>query len=147
MYEPPYVSELDGGTRAKEYTADLHELLDAGRRGDAVARFMAHVGMPPEAVAGFRGSPAFAALEAIAPTLAYEDEIVTGGCVPAGLAASVTVPVLVIAGGASPEMLQRGARAAADAIATAELRVLDGQTHDVSPEALAPALADFFRRG
>jgi hypothetical protein len=108
---------------------------------------MAHVGMPPEAVAGFRGSPAFPVLEAIAPTLAHDDEILTGGRVPVGLAAAVTVPVLVIAGGASPEALQRGARAAAEAIAAAELRVLDGQTHDVSAEALAPTLADFFRRG
>ena len=145
MYEPPYMSELDGGTRAKEYTADLQALLDAGGRGDAVARFMAHVGMPPEAIAGFRASPAFAALEAIAPTLAYDDEILTGGRVPRELAATVTVPVLVLAGGASPQPLQRSAQAAADALPTAEFRVLDGQTHDVAPEALAPVLIHYFR--
>jgi pimeloyl-ACP methyl ester carboxylesterase len=145
MYEPPYVGELDGGTRAKEYTADLQALLDAGRRGDAVARFMTNVGMPPEAIAGFRASPAFAPLEAIAPTLAYDDEILTGCRVPRELAATVTVPVLVMAGGASPQPLQQAAQAAAEALPMAEFRVLDGQTHDVAPEALAPVLVDYFR--
>lgn len=145
MYEPPYVGEVDGGTRAKEYTADLQALLDAGRRGDAVARFMTNVGMPPEAITGFRASPAFAALEAIAPTLAYDDEILTGGRVPRELAATVTVPALVLAGGASPQPLQQAARAAADALPAAEFRVLDGQTHDVSPDALAPVLLHYFR--
>lgn len=145
MYEPPYVGEVDGGAHAKEYTADLDALLAAGLRGDAVARFMTHVGMPPEAIAGFRASPAFAVLEAIAPTLAYDDEILTGGRVPRELAAAVTAPVLVLAGGASPQPLQLGARAAADALPTAEFRVVDGQTHDVAPDALAPALVDYFR--
>jgi pimeloyl-ACP methyl ester carboxylesterase len=150
MYEPPYTGEFEDGTRIKEYATELRELLDAGRRGDAVARFMSHVGMPPEAIAGFRGSPAFAVLKAIAPTLAYDDEILTEGRVPRAVAARVTVPVVVIGGGASPETLRAAAKAAADLIPTAEHRVLDGQTHDVAPDALAPVLIDFFspdRRG
>jgi len=145
MYEPPYVGELDGGTSAKEYIAQLHELLDAGRRGDAVALFMSKVGMPPEAIVGFRASPAFAVLEAIAPTLAYDAEILTGERVPRELAATVTAPALVLGGGASPEFLQEAARAAAEALPAGEFRMLDGQTHDVAPDALAPVLIDFFR--
>lgn len=122
-------------------------MLAAGRRGDAVARFMTHVGMPPEAIAGFRASPAFAVLEAIAHTLAYDDAILTEGRMPRELAARVTVPAVVIAGGASPLSLRAAAKATADLIPAAEHRVLDGQTHDVAPEALAPMLADFFSRG
>jgi hypothetical protein len=57
----------------------------------------------------------------------------------------VTVPVLVMAGGASPQPLQQAAQAAAEALPMAEFRVLDGQTHDVAPEALAPVLVDYFR--
>lgn len=150
MYEPPFIAEVEDGTHAKEYTADLQALLDAGRRGDAVARFMAQVGMPPEAIAGFRGTPGFAVLEAIAHTLAYDDQILTEGRVPRDVAARVTVPVVVIGGGASPERLRDAAKATADLIPTAEHRVLDGQTHDVAPDALAPMLVDFFspdRRG
>ena len=36
------------------------------------------------------------------------------------------------------------AKATADALPTAEHRTLDGQTHDVAPEALAPVLVEFF---
>ena len=142
LYEPPFFGE---DTAAKEYTAGLHELLDAGRRGDAVALFMARVGMPAEAIAGFRASPAFAVLEAIAPTLAYDDELLTGAPV-----ATVTVPVLVMGGGASPEGLRRVAEATADALPTGEYRELDGQTHDIAADVLAPVLAGYFspaRRG
>jgi pimeloyl-ACP methyl ester carboxylesterase len=150
MYEPPFVAEVEDGTQSGEYAAELQALLDAGRRGDAVARFMTHVGMPPEAIAGFRATPAFAALEAIAPTLAYDERLLAGGRVPREVAARVTVPVVVIGGGASPQRLRDAAKLAAELIPTAEHRVLEGQTHDVAPDALAPLLVDFFspdRRG
>jgi pimeloyl-ACP methyl ester carboxylesterase len=110
-----------------------------------VALFMTHVGMPAEAVAGFRAQPGWAVLEAIAPTLAYDDEVLAGGSVPRDLASTIAVPALVLAGTASPPGLQRAAKATADALPTAEHRTLDGQTHDVSPEALAPVLVEFFR--
>ena len=46
LYEPPFMAEVEDGARIKEYTERLHELLDAGRKGDAVALFMTHVGVP-----------------------------------------------------------------------------------------------------
>ncbi|SNT57895.1 Pimeloyl-ACP methyl ester carboxylesterase [Streptosporangium subroseum] len=144
LYEPPFMAEVEDDTRIKEYTRRLHELLDAGHRGDAVALFMTYVGVPAQAVAGIRAQPGWAMLEAIAPTLAYDDEVLAGGGVPRDLTATISVPALVLAGGASPQSLQRAARATADALPTAEHRTLDGQTHDVAPHALAPALAEFF---
>ena len=139
LYEPPFMAEA-----GKEYTERLNELLAAGRRGDAVALFMTHVGVPAQAVAGMRGQPGWAALEAIAPTLAYDDAVLGDGSVPRDLASAIAVPALVLSGGASPPGLQRAAKAAADALPTAEYRTLDGQTHDVAPYALAPVLAEFF---
>ncbi|MEV6864333.1 alpha/beta fold hydrolase [Streptosporangium subroseum] len=144
LYEPPFMAEVEDGTRIKEYTQRLHELLDAGHRGDAVALFMTYVGVPAQAVAGIRAQPGWAMLEAIAPTLAYDDEVLAGGSVPRDLTATIAVPALVLAGGASPQSLQRAAKATADALPTAEHRTLDGQTHDVAPHALAPALVEFF---
>jgi pimeloyl-ACP methyl ester carboxylesterase len=141
LYEPPFTADADG---AKEYTERLTELLDAGRRGDAVALFMTYVGVPPEAVAGIRAQPGWAALEAIAPTLAYDDEVLGDGSVPRDLASRIAVPSLVLAGGASPQSLRRAAKATADALPTAEHRTLDGQTHDLAPDALAPVLTEFF---
>jgi pimeloyl-ACP methyl ester carboxylesterase len=146
LYEPPFLAEVDDGARAKEYTERLHDLLDAGRYGDAVALFMAHVGMPEQAIAGIRAQPGWTRLEAIAPTLAHDDDVLAGGSVPRDLTAAIAVPALVLAGGASPRGLQQAAKATADALPTAEHRTLDGQTHDVAPEALAPVLIEFFAR-
>lgn len=140
LYEPPYIDAPGNGA----YTARLRELLAAGMRGEAVALFMAHVGMPAQAIDGMRGQPMWAALEAIAPTLAYDDELLGGGRVPHDLASAITIPALVLSGGAGPNGLQGAAKATADAIPTAEHRSLDGQTHDVQPDALAPVLAGFF---
>jgi pimeloyl-ACP methyl ester carboxylesterase len=145
LFEPPFMGEVEDGTRIKEYTERLHELLDAGRKGDAVALFMTNVGIPAQAVDGMRSQPGWAMLEAIAPTLAYDDEVLAGGIVPRDLTSTIAVPALVLAGGASPEGLQQAAKATADALAAAEYRTLDGQTHDVAPEALAPVLVEFFR--
>jgi pimeloyl-ACP methyl ester carboxylesterase len=144
LYEPPYVAETDDPARVKEYTAKLNDLLDAGRKGDAVALFMTFVGIPAEVIAGIRTQPGWPVLEAIAPTLAYDAELLGDGTVPRDLASTITVPTVVLAGGASPQNLHQAAKAAADALPEAGYRTLDGQTHDVAPDALAPALVDFF---
>jgi pimeloyl-ACP methyl ester carboxylesterase len=144
LYEPPFVAEAEDGVRIKEYTERLGALLDAGRDGDAVALFMTHVGVPAQAVAGIRAQPGWAALEAIAPTLAYDDQVLGDGSVPRDLAGAITVPALVLAGADSPQSLQGAAKATADALPAAGHRTLEGQTHDVSPDALAPVLAAFF---
>jgi pimeloyl-ACP methyl ester carboxylesterase len=144
LYEPPFMAEVGDSARIKEYTERLSELLDAGRRGDAVALFMTNVGIPAEAVAGIRAQPGWAALEALAPTLAYDDEVLGDGSVPRDLASTIAVPALVLGGGASPQSLQQAAKATADSLPTAEHRTLDGQTHDVAPDVLAPVLVEFF---
>ena len=146
LYEPPFLAEVEDDARAKEYTERLHELLGTGRDGDAVALFMTHVGIPAQAVAGIRAQPGWATLAAIAPTLAYDDDVLDGGRLPRDLISTIAVPALVLAGGASPRGLRQAAKATADALPVAEHRTLDGQTHDVAPEALAPALIEFFSR-
>ena len=63
---------------------------------------------------------------------------------PRDLTSTIAVPALVLAGGASPQGLRQAAKATAEALPTAEHRTLDGQTHDVAPDALAPVLVEFF---
>jgi len=63
---------------------------------------------------------------------------------PAERAASVKVPTIVLAGGASFPWMRETAEALADVIPDARSQTLEDQTHDVSPEALAPALEEFF---
>jgi len=142
LYEPPFMAEVGDAAGARDYTERLGELLAAGRNGDAVELFMTRVGVPAQAIAGMRSSPGWTMFEAIAPTLAYDDAVLAGGRVPREL--NVGVPSLVLAGGESPHGLQQAAKATAEAMAAAEFRTLESQTHDVHPDALAPVLIEFF---
>jgi hypothetical protein len=145
LYEPPFNSGDDTAHQAAEnYTKQLTALLAAGRRGDAVALAMMTFGAPVEAVAGMRQTPVWSLFEAVAPTLAYDNTSMGDGSVPTKLLASVTVPTLVLDGGASPAFMWNAGQATADALSHAQHRTLEGQTHDGAPEVLAPVLEEFF---
>jgi pimeloyl-ACP methyl ester carboxylesterase len=146
FYEPPFNAGDDRARQASEnYTRELTALLTEGRRGDAVALAMTTFGAPAEAVAGMRQTPMWSLFESVAPTLAYDAAIMGDGSVPAERLASITVPTLVIDGGASPAFMHNAAQAVAHAIPNAKLCTLEGQTHDVAPQALAPVLVEFFQ--
>ena len=146
MYEPPYNNDPGAQESWSQYLSQLRQALAEGRRGDAVALFMRFVGTPAEQVDGMRRSPFWPGLEAIAPTLAYDHAAILGEpwSVPAGLAARVSVPALVLAGDASLPFMPDTARVLSQAIPQGQLRVLAGQTHEVEPAALAPVLVEFF---
>ncbi len=144
LYEPPYRS--GEGVRAEwlKYREDLSKLLAADRRGDAVALFMKFVGTPAEMVDGMRQSPIFPMFEAAAPTLAYDAACMgEDRTVPTRRAASVSAPTLVMNGDTIPYM-DDAAVVLTKAIPLAEHRVLKGQRHDVSAEALTPVLVEYF---
>ncbi len=146
MYEAPWNDDPQARAVARETSARLATLLAEGKRGDAVALFMRFVGMPDNQVAGMRQSPAWPDLEKIAHTLAYDVTAVLGpdSSLPGAIAARVTVPALVMYGSASYPFMKTTAETLGRVMPLATLRVLEGQTHDVSPEALAPVLAEFF---
>ncbi|MER6577247.1 alpha/beta hydrolase [Nonomuraea sp. NPDC001023] len=149
LYEPPFVVD---GTRAPvkdDYPRRLAALVAAGRRAEAVRMFMREgVGLPAVVVAMMRFMPAWARLKAVAHTLPYDTALVfpyQGGLpYPEGAWASVTVPTLVADGGKSPAWMRNSVAALAKALPAADHRTLDGQTHIVKPEALAPVLREFF---
>lgn len=146
VYEVPYAVDEDGVEQRRAYTARLAEALGQGRRGDAVEHFLRLTGMAEEMIAGARQSPMWAGMEEIAPTLAYDDACMGGGGLPHETLAEVTVPVLSLAGGASPAWMREAAEAVADAAPRGTYRALAGQTHMVDPNVLAPVLAEFFAR-
>ncbi len=146
LYEPPFNSGDEHARQASEnYTRQLTALLAEGRRGDAVALAMTTWGAPAEAVAGMRQTPIWSLFESVAPTLAYDNAIMGDGSVPTERLESITVPTLVMDGGASPAFMHNAAQAVADALPNAKLRTLEGQTHDVAPEVLTPILEQFFK--
>jgi pimeloyl-ACP methyl ester carboxylesterase len=144
LWEPPYI--VDEGLRPpKDQVEQYEKMLAEDRRGDAVEYFMTRiVGMPPEFVAQARAAPFWAAQEALAHTLPYDAIIMGDYSVPVDRAASIEVPTLVISGSASFPFFQETVEALAKALPHGEIRTLDGQTHDVAPEVLAPVLKEFF---
>jgi pimeloyl-ACP methyl ester carboxylesterase len=146
MYEAPYNDDPSAQESWHQYLVELHQTLAEGRGGDAVALFMRFVGAPAEAVEEMRRAPFWPRLESVAPTLAYDHAAILGEpwSVPTDLAARVAVPTLVMAGTASLPFMPGAARTLADAIPHAELQTLEGQTHEVSPNVLAPILMNFF---
>ena len=148
IYEAPY-SEAEGAAKAwREFRSKLDELLAADRRADAVTFFLKFVGAPDEAIAEMKASPAWSDMEAMAPTLAYDNAVVGDDrSVPVEIAAKVKATTLVMDGGASlgPMPFMRStADKLAKVIPDAQRRTLEGQAHDVSPKALAPILLNFF---
>jgi pimeloyl-ACP methyl ester carboxylesterase len=144
LWEPPFV--LDENLRPPQDQVEQYDkMLAEGRRGDAVEYFMTKVvGMPPEFVAQARTAPFWPAQEALAHTLRYDAIIMGDYSVPIDRAASVTVPTLVMTGGASFPFFRETVEALAKALPQGKTRTLEGQTHDVAPEVLAPVLKEFF---
>jgi pimeloyl-ACP methyl ester carboxylesterase len=146
MYEAPYNDDPDAQKRWHEYLENLTEALASGRRGDAAALFMAYVGIPTAQIEGMTHAPFWGGMEALAPTLAYDHTAIRGkdGTIPTGLAARVQAPTLVMAGGDGAPFMLETAKTLDKTIPGCRLMTLEGQTHDVQADALAPVLVEFF---
>jgi pimeloyl-ACP methyl ester carboxylesterase len=145
LWEPPFIIG-DSRPRPPANTAAIYnDFISSGRRGDAVEYFMVKVvGLPPEFAAQARNSSWWPAQEALAHTLAYDATIMGDYSLPTERAASITIPTLVLDGGASFDWIRHTAQAVAATIPNAQHHTLEGQTHDVSPEVMAPVLREFF---
>jgi len=149
LYEPPYNTEPGALQQWNDYRKQLGDLLAADRRGDAVALFMQLVGTPADQIGGMRQAPVWPMFEAVAPTLAYDAAAIgENRSAPVERATHVTAPALVMDGGANlafMPFMHASATALAKAIPHAQQHTLEGQTHDVNLEVLAPVLVEFFR--
>jgi pimeloyl-ACP methyl ester carboxylesterase len=149
LHEPPFGSGSDEERQAEQEEAEhLAALLTEGRRADAVRFYFTSMGMPADVVDDLAGEPS---MQASAPTILYDyalfGEHGRGGLTPAEQAGHVSVPALVLAGGASPQFMLDAATRIADALPHGLLRVLDGEEHVVAPEVLAPVVTEFVRAG
>ena len=116
LLEPPIPSG-DGAAEAE--LAQTGEMIRTGRRGDAVASFLAGVGLPLDAVEGMRQSPEWPDLEAMAHTLLYDGAITEDDALWRERARRVTVPTLVLFSEGTSAYLGDSARRAADSIPNA----------------------------
>ena len=147
MYEAPYNDDEATGQALKKFRKQFKQALAEGRRGDAVGHFLTMMGMPAEHLEGMRELPMWPMWEAIAPTFGYDAAVLgEDGSVPTARAARIAVPTLIMDGGASEwPFMHITAVALANAIPNAQRRTLEGQTHEVAAEAIAPVLVEFFK--
>jgi pimeloyl-ACP methyl ester carboxylesterase len=147
IYEAPYNDDKTARQAWRKYTKELRELLAADRKGDAVALFMMLVGAPADQVQEMRHHPMWPLWESVAPSLAYDHiaDLGEDASIPTERAAKVSVPTLVMDGSESFPFMHVTATALAKAIPNAQHRTLEGQTHEVASEAVAPVLIKFFK--
>ncbi|HJY31464.1 MAG TPA: alpha/beta hydrolase [Actinomycetota bacterium] len=149
LYEPPFVVDDSRPPLPDDYVEHLKVLAATDRPGEAVEYFMTTgVGAPAEAIPSMRESPFWPSLEALAHTLWYEGVIMGDNMVGKPLSAdrwsSVTIPTLVIAGGASPPSQLNAVQQLVDVLPNARRLTMEGQTREVEPALLAPVLTEFF---
>jgi pimeloyl-ACP methyl ester carboxylesterase len=145
MYEAPYNDDETARQAWRNFRKQLKETLAEGRRGDAVGLFMTLLGAGDH-LDEMRQYPMWPMWEAIAPTIAYDAAALgEDASVPTKRAAGVGVPTLVMDGSESYPFMHITAKTLANAIPQAQHLTLEGQTHEVAPEAIAPILVEFFR--
>jgi pimeloyl-ACP methyl ester carboxylesterase len=151
VYQPPFRVDESKPLPPRDFRAHLNRLVAEDKRSEAVKYMMTKgMGAPGFAVAIMRLLPLWKRLTRLAHTLPYDVEIVGDRIYGRPLTpdefAEVKVLVLAIAGGKAPEPVRTTARQLADVLPDGEYRVLEGQSHNVSPTALAPVLTEFFQR-
>jgi pimeloyl-ACP methyl ester carboxylesterase len=148
VYEPPFIVDDTRPPMPDGFLPRVSELMAAGRRGDAIKMFMRFVGTPAIFTAVMPLTPVWGKLKAVAPTLVYDITLLQdhqrGVPLTPAEWADVKPPVLVAAGGKSPDWMTNGTRTLAHALPDARYRTLPGQTHMVKPQAIAPVLTEFF---
>lgn len=144
VYEVPYALDDKARKAAQAYRKALQKSLAAGRRDDAVALFVRSVGVSDKQIQAMQRLPMWKGLVRLAPTLAYDSEVMgEGHALPPARLSRITVPTLVMYGGDSPAFMRDAAQAISELIPKAQLRSVAGQMHGVSPKALAPVLEEF----
>lgn len=146
MYEPPYVTNMGGHNPPADTEEQLKKMVAEGHRSDAVKFFMKDmVGMPAFFPAIMSLLPVWSKLKAVAHTLPYDAAVMQGFSIPLDKAASVKVPALIVSGEKSPVALRNAAKKLSEVLPTSKLSILKGQNHNVSPQAIAPAVIEYLK--
>lgn len=145
LYEPPFVWDKNSGKPAVDHEAALKEILATGNRGKAVKYFMVDmVGVPAIAAFIMQLMPMWKKLKGVAHTLPYDSAIMGNWSVPEEKVSSIKIPSLISGGGKSPATLRNPVELIAKLLPNGTLKILEGQTHNVSAEVLAPVLIEYF---
>lgn len=151
VYEVPFIVD-DSRQSLPDYAERSASLAADGKIEELVEYFLTDVvGIPAEYVPGMKQDPnMWGGMLTIAPTVPYDasfmGEFMKGNPLPAEHWAKVKVPVLVSDGGASDAWMHHAADALAKVLPQARRQTLEGQTHMVDAQVLAPAMIEFFQQ-
>ena len=147
VYEAPFIVDDTRPANDPRLPERIQQMVEEGRRGEAVRTFLRTVGVPAPFLVLMRLLPAWTKMTGIAHTLPYDLSIVIaheqGEPLPAGYYDPVAAETLVIAGGKSPAYMRNAQAAIAGSVPRARLETLPGQTHMVRPKALGPVVTGF----
>ena len=142
LHEPPFGGSDDAAKlEFDRYAQQMAALVSARRSGDAVAFFLSDM-LPPDVLQDMTQSPDWAMMEAVGPTLVYDNAVMGDGAVPASLAETVAAATWILDGTESAPFKCEAADALAQAMPRATRRTLQGYGTLVPPEALAPVLKE-----
>jgi pimeloyl-ACP methyl ester carboxylesterase len=150
VYEVPFMVDPAAKRPTRDYAERLDELVAADDRSGAVKHFMRNaIGVPTPFVAVMPLMPMWKGLKATAPTLPYDwaalgEHTMYGAPLDPAEWAAVTMPTQVVCGAKTMDVLKQGSRALAEVLPNAELRELNGVSHNVKMPVLAPVLKEFF---
>jgi len=150
IYEPPFAVDDSRPPVPENLVDELATLIAAGQRSEAAAAYLTKGGvLTGDVVAQMAAQPYWQTdVVPVAHTLLYDAIIMsgtlTGGPLPTDRWTHVTQPTLIMNGTASFPWTAAGANALATVLPNATRQTFEGEAHEVSPAALAPALVEFF---
>jgi pimeloyl-ACP methyl ester carboxylesterase len=149
VYEPPFKTDPEAKHPTDDYGARLEQIVAAGDPMAASRHFLrSGIGMPGAMVAVMSRMPMFRKFAANGLTLTFDyaalgDHNMHGNPLQAAEWAMVTCPTLVVYGSKTYPVLKHASAALAGVLPNATLHELPGQSHNVSPSAIVPLLAEF----
>ena len=149
VYETPFKTDPDAKFPLDDYGARLEKIVAEGNPMRATKHFMRNgIGLPAPLVAVMPLMPGFKKFAANGVTLPFDyaalgDQNMHGRPLQAEEWATVTCPTLVVYGAKTYSVLKHASKVLADVLPNATLRELPGQSHNVSPKAIVPVLAQF----
>jgi pimeloyl-ACP methyl ester carboxylesterase len=93
-----------------------------------------------------KSSPAWAIIEKIDFTLAYDYQVLGDGAIPRDVVKSITIPTLVLVGEKSMDFMHATGAQLARVMPSAQHKTLKGQMHQAKAEAVTPVLIEFFNK-
>ena len=149
VYEPPLIVDDSRPPVPRDLLDRLRAAAATGDKEQCLRMFFDDaIGVPGDVVIGqLKQTPFWDDLLAAGHTTAYDTELMQGLMwgepLPTDRWASVRVPVLVLAGGASGEFMRSGARALVEVLPDATYGELAGQEHGAADDVLAAAIGPF----